>query len=387
MDLPETFEPYRTRRVWCCYPLIWDPKRHNGFGGYAKPPISPHSLEYASTDDPETLGTYDEAAARVGQYINYYGQHVELKGVGLSLTLSGLVAVDLDSVAILTPDTPGQRGRMTEEAGEVIALLDTYTELSPSGNGLHLFLSGTLPDGAPKLRKGKRDIKGGTAAEYQIMTAGYVTLSGDIIGNHDRIEDRTAPLAEFCRKYLAADPAEPDGVPAANPAPKQQPKPRPATGNNFFSWERWKAEADDLSDAELLNRIYSTPRIGGKVRALYEAGDISAYSNDHSYADLQLCCYLYGFTHDRARTESLFKASALYRKTGKSASYLSWLSKRAEAANWQFIGTIKGEPTADDRREYAQGKEREELARLRKWKENKASRTASGSEGDAGNLG
>ena len=381
MELPAALEPYRRRVIWCNYPLIWDARKHNGFGGYAKPPISPRTLRLAHTDNPETLGTYDEAAARIGQYINYNGQRVKLEGVGVSLTLSGLLAVDLDSVARLTPETPGQHGRATVEAVEIMKLFNTYAEVSPSGDGLHLLFLGTLPAEIPaKVKKGKRDIKGGTAAEYGVMSAGYVTISGDIVGNYNEIGERTAQLAEFCRKYLAEDPKEPSGEDQAHKPEEQRPA-RPTKqpkGRGLYTWERWQQEADGLNDHELMERIYKTPRIGQHIRALY-GGDMSKYNNDHSMADLNLCGYLWGFTHDRARTERLFKESALYRDKGKSRNYMAWLLNRAERDGWQFIGTIN--PTPEERREYAQAKEAEEKEALRKRME---ARRPSGSGNQGG---
>lgn len=364
MELPATFAPYRNRRLWCCYPMIWDEKKHHGFGGYGKPPINPHNGFMASTDDPETLGTYEEAVARVGQYINYNGQPLEIKGVGISLTLSGLVALDLDSVARLTPETPGEQGRATPEAVAILRHFNSYTEISPSGDGLHIFMAATLPaDLLRKKTKNRRDIRGGHAAEYELMSSGYMTISGNVAGKYDTIRDCTAELEEFCRKFLADDPAEADGQPAADPAKKKPPrKTEPPKGQGLYTWERWQEEVERLTDPELMERIYKTPRVGQKVRDLYEGGDISNYNNDHSYADLTLCGYLWGFTHDRGRTERLFRASALYRAKGKSRNYIPWLLKRAEADGWQFIGAI--EPTPEERKAYAQAKEAEEKARF-----------------------
>ena len=122
------------------------------------------------------------------------------------------------------------------------------------------------------------------------------------------------------------------------------------------SYRRWLDEARGLSDAELLRRIYSAVRIGARVRELY-AGDTSAYDGDHSRADQALCSYLYSFTDDRARTERLFRASALYRSSGKSRDYIARTLNKAEKERVELVGHV--EFTKDEKRAYAKKKEAE----------------------------
>src|SRR3954463_15369773 len=93
-------------------------------------PQRPHVR--ASATDPETWGTLDEAIAAAQL------EHVE--GVGRVLG-DGLVVLDLDGCR--NPHT----GHIRPEAAVIVSKLNSYTELSPSGTGLHVWCEGRLPSG------------------------------------------------------------------------------------------------------------------------------------------------------------------------------------------------------------------------------------------------
>ena len=89
----------------------------------------------AKTNDLKTWSTFDEAWEKyeTGDY----------SGVGIVLNGDGLVGVDLDKCR---PD-----GALAQEAIDTIKRLDAYTEVSPSGNGIRIFVRGDLPvDGKRK---------------------------------------------------------------------------------------------------------------------------------------------------------------------------------------------------------------------------------------------
>lgn len=82
----------------------------------------------ASSTDPSTWAPYAEAKASNAGV-----------GVGFVLNGDGVLCLDLDHC--LTPDGELLRG----PAGLLDRLPDTYTEVSPSGDGLHVWLRGELP--------------------------------------------------------------------------------------------------------------------------------------------------------------------------------------------------------------------------------------------------
>ena len=93
MVLPKQLEPLRERRVWICYPMIWNATKHNGVGGYDKPPINPYTLRNGYTDRAESLATFDDAVAQIGKTakvrVKGYDDIVETPVVGVGIALGG----------------------------------------------------------------------------------------------------------------------------------------------------------------------------------------------------------------------------------------------------------------------------------------------------------
>ena len=356
MQLPKQLEALRARKMWLCYPMIWNETKHNGVGGYDKPPVNPYTLYNGSSDNPESLATYDEAVAQIGKTAKvrvkgYDGLlECEIVGVGIAFSGTGVAGIDLDNVV------DNERRVMTREAHEIMTLLDSYTEVSPSGNGLHILFFGELPKNVKKIAKPKPDIFKTEKAEYQLFDSGYMTVSGDVVGSYD-IAERTTQIAEAYEKYFA------DVAPIESPSTQKPSTARPATASSVvscgYTYERWLEEVRRLSDAEILERIFLSGGTGKQVEALYN-GDTSAYGNDHSRADQALCTYLYGFTDDRGLTERLFRTSRLYRATGKSRNYLERTLNKAATECKRLVGHIVF--TDAEKKAYAQQKEKEERA-------------------------
>ena len=369
MILPKELEPLRNKKIWLCYPMIWNAEKHNGVGGYDKPPINPYTLYNGSSDDSRSLATFDNAAAQIGKTarvrVKGYDGLVSCKvvGVGIALSGTGVAGIDLDNVA------DRERKVMTKEAGEIVELLDTYTELSPSGNGLHILFFGKLPENVKKIAKPNRDIFKTDKAEYQLFDSGYMTVSGESIGSHE-IAERTEQVAQMYERYFVEEIVPPQRL--STVAPAQKSRPSVVSCGSGFTYEKWLSYASTLSDAELLERIFQSGGTGKRVEALYN-GDMSEYSNDHSRADQALCTFLYGFTDDRATTERLFRSSSLYRATGKSRNYLERTLNKADKERVRLIGHI--EFTAAEKKAYAQQKEKEELEARRKARSRQNSQT------------
>ena len=333
--------------------MIWNAEKHSGVGGYDKPPVNPHTLYSGMSNDPKSLATFDEAAAQIGKtaHVKVKGyddlQACTIAGVGIAFSGTGVAGIDLDNVA------DKNRQVMTREAKEIVTLIDSYTEVSPSGTGLHIIFLGELPPDIKKLAKPKKDIFGTEKAEYQLFDSGYMTISGDVIGDY-QIGDRTEQVAEVYERYFR------EVTPIEKPSTQ-----RPATSSSVvscatgFTYERWLDEVRRLSDAEILERIFQSGSTGKLVEVLYN-GDMSAYGNDHSRADQALCTYLYGFTNDRGTTERLFRSSSLYRSSGKSRTYLERTLNKAATDCKQLVGHI--EFSDEEKKAYAQRKEKEEKA-------------------------
>ncbi|MGV6826426.1 MAG: hypothetical protein ACWA5Q_05575 [bacterium] len=119
-------------------------------------PVEPTQL--ASTKEPSTWGTLEDA------YQTYQTQE-DINGIGFVITdLTGYVFVDLDNVR--DPET----GSIDPWAQNVATDLESFTEISPSGTGLHIISKGTLP--GPDFINHEIGIEmyGGNRARYLTIT-------------------------------------------------------------------------------------------------------------------------------------------------------------------------------------------------------------------------
>ena len=112
---------------------VWKAEPRPGKSGkYNKAPRCPKGGHKIGTNQPEKFGTFAEAEAayRAGGYT----------GVGMLLTGSGIIGVDIDDYKATFLAKPEVR------AWVVQALKDgAYCEKSPSRSGLRLFMAGRLP--------------------------------------------------------------------------------------------------------------------------------------------------------------------------------------------------------------------------------------------------
>ena len=96
-----------------------------------KIPMSPHTGTAAASNNPDTWATAAEAwVAR---------KHYSWAGIGYVFTISaGVVGIDLD-------DCFTEDGRLNDTARQIVQMVDSYTERSPSGTGLHILACGSIP--------------------------------------------------------------------------------------------------------------------------------------------------------------------------------------------------------------------------------------------------
>jgi putative DNA primase/helicase len=133
----------------------------------------------------ETWGSCEAAALCAGRGL--------ARGIGYEFDGGGIYGVDLDHV-IDTGET------LTQEAREIVDLLNSYTEVSPSGSGLHLFV---FAEGADITRHRKKD------GFVEIYTEGrYFTVTGNAYGGVKPIETRTAELQAVHDRFLLPSPAQ-----------------------------------------------------------------------------------------------------------------------------------------------------------------------------------
>ncbi|MEQ1893435.1 MAG: hypothetical protein ABL998_12885 [Planctomycetota bacterium] len=125
-----------------------------------KVPINPRTGGNAQSNAQSTWSTFERAWARYEQD--------GLDGLGFMLTLeSRIVGIDIDKCRV--PAT----GVIEAEALEIVRELNSYTEVSPSGCGIRIFVLGKLP--ATGRKKGRVEMY--DSARYMTVTGARVEVS------------------------------------------------------------------------------------------------------------------------------------------------------------------------------------------------------------------
>lgn len=135
--------------------VLWRYEERRGETKPTKVPYNARTGERASSTDPLTWSTIGEALAALARYA--------MDGIGYVLSPDDPYAgVDLDRCR-----EPAS-GRIEGWAKAIMRRLDSYTEISPSGTGLRIFVRGTLPPHGR--RKGKIEV---------YCQARFLTITGD----------------------------------------------------------------------------------------------------------------------------------------------------------------------------------------------------------------
>ncbi|HEX5011108.1 MAG TPA: hypothetical protein VFY71_11980 [Planctomycetota bacterium] len=252
----------RVTPQWVCFRLL-PPRKPKGKP--TKFPVDPQSGEPADTTDAATWGTFEQAVE--------FAQANSLAGVGFVFTGDDpYVGVDLDDCRDATT------GLLADWARAIVDGLQSYTEVSFSGTGVHVLGRGTLPEGGR--RKGRIEMY--ERDRYFVVTGRHVD------GMPTTIEERSDELA----KLHAATFAKTKPKKAKSQPPQRR--------------------AADLSDDELLAKARAADN-GAKFDALYR-GDTTGYPS-RSEADLALCGMLAFWTGpEAARIDALFRRSGLVRE-------------------------------------------------------------------------
>src|SRR6202035_4310171 len=304
--------------------VVWRYVRRDGHD--TKVPFDALTGKLASTTDPATWRSAAEAKAALHQHGGFDGIGFVFSGT------DPFAGVDLDHCL-------DEQGQIEPWAQQVVDRLSTYTEISPSGRGLKLFLQAELPVGGN--RKGRIEM-------YD--SARYFTVTGQhVAGTPLTVEARQGELTALHAELFGGRPRE--TIPEAASL----------------------SEARSLEDAELLARARQA-RNGEKFVGLFERGDLSSYGDDDSAADLALCCLLaFWCQRDVERIDRLFRRSALMRpkwdqKRGETTYGGRTIRAALESSGHLEVGgglkTDDGRPAPDETTREPRGT-RESLAELK----------------------
>jgi hypothetical protein len=159
-------EELRVLRQW----VVWRYERPDASGKPTKPPYDPRTNKHASSTDARTWGTYDECVAAYRDSLT--------KPEGQRWNGLGFVFSEHDPYAGIDFDAAeDEHGQPLPNAAQIIAFqaywqqrLNSYSELSPSGKGLHVIVKGGVPQG-----RNFREHK------IEIYSSGrFFTMTGDV---------------------------------------------------------------------------------------------------------------------------------------------------------------------------------------------------------------
>lgn len=258
-------------------------------GFKSKIPIDAKTGRSGSSTDSSTWCDFQTALEGAVKYT--------LDGVGYVFKKSRWICgVDIDTCR--NPET----GELSPEARDIVDSLNSYTEISPSGYGVHIYVEvaeGFSLDGFKKngvrlppngieryvMKDGKR-VKKEPEIEFY-LEGRYFTVTGNAIGTQRTVNERTTELLQVLERF-------------AKRVPKKQ-------SSSTISG----AVGLSMSDSAVIDKARAAEN-GDKFQRLY-SGDISDFGS-HSEADLALCSLLaFWCNRDAVQIDRIFRTSGLMR--------------------------------------------------------------------------
>jgi hypothetical protein len=237
-----------------------------------------------------------------------------------------LCGVDLDKC--LDPET----GEIESWAQEIVGELSSYTEISPSGTGVHILIRGELPDS--RNRKGR----------FEVYDRGrYFTVTGKHLSGTPRaIESRQEELRGVVRRVIGEEDSVNGHTTKIEAAPE--------TTDNGLSDDEVVKKASYTSNGERFSRLWG--------------GDTSDYGS-HSEANLALCGMLAFWTGgDATRIDALFRQSGLYRKKWNRKNYRNRTIAEALSGKTEFYQAPKTVKLTDGTERKIEELQPEEIGKL-----------------------
>lgn len=290
-----------------------------------KIPIDPQTLRNADTTDPTTWGTFDECVTALETALEEWetADPAAYRGGGIGYVFDAsdpYVGIDLDGCLDTTT------GEVAPWAQAYVDALASYTEITPSGTGLHVIVEGTLP---PKGRR-KGAVEMYAYARFFTMTgwhhmdtphtiearapqlaAMWCELFGATVGQTVWLVDMHGTLTNNDKKPWAITAIElsPEGEPYALFA-------ETATGWPLIRCEvgvlvQTAPTAPAMSD-DLIEQHMMQAGNNAKVKRL-GAGTWHPEYASQSEADLAFCIILAFWTQDPVQIDRLFRDSRLLR--------------------------------------------------------------------------
>lgn len=249
--------------------VVWKFEETMG-GKPTKVPYSPKTGHHASVNDPSTWGSFEDAV-QASSWFN---------GIGFVFTDNDpFTGIDLD-------DTEGDNEKLQRQI-KVYQEFNSYSEYSPSGNGLHIIVKGRVPTGRRR------------SCIEVYSTGRFFTMTGNTY-NPAAIVDRNDLLQVLWQQMGgAATVGQYDGN-----APQTQ------------------------SDEDVIAAAMNASN-GEKFRALYE-GRWTEYYPSQSEADFAFVDIVAFYTQNREQIARLFRATPLgKRQKAQRNDYMAYMVNKS----------------------------------------------------------
>ncbi len=313
-------------------------------GKPSKVPKNPNTGKNADSTDPNTFVVWKKLEEVWKQAQD------QCAGIGIGI-FEDTGAIDIDHCV-------DESGNLSPMARDIVDMMDTYTELSPSRTGIRILFTAT----GFEYDKGKYYINKKQIG-LEVYVAGatnkYVSITGNVLDGIEKpIRDCRDKLPEFLDKYMKRQ----------TKTVRQSTHSVPVSGK-----ERPKTRRIE-EDCELIERA-SNASNGETFKRLWNgnASDYAGLNSDgtpndgHSEADLALCNILAFWTgKDAARMDRLFRKSGLMRdKWDRKQSGTTYgnitIQKAIEACMDVYVPKEKESATAENNRKSLEPDDRTDI--------------------------
>lgn len=250
-------------------------KIQNANGKTTKKPVDVRTLQGASSTNPNTWNSFEEATMSIGRVASVGGDAGVIDGIGFVFA-PPYCGIDIDHC--INTDT----GEINAKALDIINQMDSYTELSPSRTGIHILYKGEVHKGEWKCKKADALGNGIDIEMYQ--QGRYFTVTGEIYGDNHTINEREN-IADLIQKIYF----------------QPQTQSKSTVSKNY-----------DINSDDILNLAMNSKN-GMMFSDLYN-GKWNKYFGSQSEADLSFCNMLaFWCGKDYNLMDKFFRSSGLMR--------------------------------------------------------------------------
>lgn len=259
MSYDQIPQELKALRQWVCYGAPDMP---------LKTPFNPETGKPAKAGDPSTWTIFEAALDAIQGY----------RGIGFEFaTDGGIVGIDFDHC--MNKETM----KLDPTVEQWVKAFNSYTEISPSGEGLHILCKGQLPSKTGKRRGGIEMYDHGR----------YFTMTGAQYGPPKPLRDAQDVIDQLYQELSKKD------VPQSQKTGLVGVVPTTRKSSNFLELSAIIQDAKNAKNGQRFSRLWE--------------GNISGYPS-HSEADQALCNILAFYTiKDPQAMDQLFRMSGLMR--------------------------------------------------------------------------